>query len=400
MNKSTHLIQITDKARQLMNERNIDALILSTPENFYHLTGHQSFFLYTFKYTGAAVAILFRDEKIPSLVLMNEFEAQGVSLEMPNYILKTFPIWVDIDTPFMPQNTNKRRPILPPTEQVLAVIKEYLIAHDKLNKNIAIEFPQISLQTKVLLDKIFGNVNWHDSNQLIDELRTIKTDYEIEHLRKSAFITERGIEAAINSIEAGCSAYELTHAYQKEIANYKETSHSRFHLISIGELFSPQKIPSKQTIKEGDLIKLDCGVDVEGYGADIARTVSFKKPTKKAEEIFDIILAGHEHMLSLVKPFESMEYVFNSTIKKIQQMGLPNYQRGHLGHSNGLSLGLEEPPFVKNHTNSIFLPGMVLSLETPYYGIGVGSIMIEDMLLITKTGYELFSQLPRSLINK
>ena len=50
-------------------------------------------------------------------------------------------------------------------------------------------------------------------------------------------------------------------------------------------------------------------------------------------------------------------------------------------------------------TTEVFRAGMVMSLETPYYGIGVGGIMIEDMLLITEDGVEMLSHLPRELVS-
>lgn len=50
-------------------------------------------------------------------------------------------------------------------------------------------------------------------------------------------------------------------------------------------------------------------------------------------------------------------------------------------------------------TTDVFQPGMVMSLETPYYGIGIGSIMIEDMLLVTEEGVEMLSHLPRHLVS-
>ncbi|SQC91626.1 Uncharacterized peptidase SA1530 [Cedecea neteri] len=92
-----------------------------------------------------------------------------------------------------------------------------------------------------------------------------------------------------------------------------------------------------------------------------------------------------------------LSHVFNDTMSKIKANGLPHYNRGHLGHGDGLFLGLEEAPFVSAAATETFEPGMVFSVETPYYGIGVGAIMLEDMLLITDDGYELFSQLPRTL---
>ncbi len=59
--------------------------------------------MYTFRQTGSAIAVIFRDPSIQSLVIMNEFEAANLSLKCLTQI-KTFPIWVDVDDPYNPEN--------------------------------------------------------------------------------------------------------------------------------------------------------------------------------------------------------------------------------------------------------------------------------------------------------
>ena len=102
-------------------------------------------------------------------------------------------------------------------------------------------------------------------------------------------------------------------------------------------------------------------------------------------------------MLSRVAPGVKLKDVFDSTMDVIKKSGLPHYNRGHLGHGDGVFLGLEEAPFISTSATETFQSGMVLSLETPYYGIGIGSIMLEDMILITDNGYEFLSKLDRGL---
>ncbi|WP_038938205.1 M24 family metallopeptidase, partial [Yersinia pestis] len=93
------------------------------------------------------------------------------------------------------------------------------------------------------------------------------------------------------------------------------THFSRFHLISVGADFSPKLIPSNTKACSGDLIKFDCGVDVDGYGygADIARTFVVGEPPEITRKIYQTIRTGHEHMLSMVAPGVKMKDVFDST---------------------------------------------------------------------------------------
>ncbi|HFR4113284.1 TPA: M24 family metallopeptidase [Yersinia enterocolitica] len=397
--KIAHLNTVSRKARRVMEREGLDALVVTVCDNFYYLTGFASFFMYTFRHTGAAVAIMFRDESIPSQIIMNEFEAASTHFDMPNMELKTFPVWVDVDDPRNPLNHLKKRerPIGPPIEAVFGLVKDALESAGVLDKTIAIELQAMSNGGKSVLDKVAPGLKLVDSTALFNEIRMIKSPWEIQHLRKSAEITEFGIASAAKHIRVGCTSAELTAAFKAAVMTFPETNFSRFNLISVGDNFSPKMFPDETPAKPGDLIKFDCGVDVAGYGADLARTFVLGEPDELTQQIYNTIRIGHEHMLSMVAPGVKLKYVFDSTMDVIKKSGLPHYNRGHLGHGDGVFLGLEEAPFVSTLATETFLPGMVLSLETPYYGIGIGSIMLEDMILITNDGYEFLSKLDRDL---
>lgn len=397
--KIAHLSAVGRKARVVMEREGLDALVVTVCDNFYYLTGFASFFMYTFRHTGAAVAIMFRDESIPSQIIMNEFEAASTHFDMSNMELKTFPVWVDVDDPRNPLNYQKKRerPIGPPIEAVFGLVKDALENAGVLDKTIAIELQAMSNGGKSVLDKVAPGLKLVDSTALFNEIRMIKSQWEIQHLRKSAEITEFGIASAAKHIRVGCTAAELTAAFKAAVMTFPETNFSRFNLISVGDHFSPKMFPDETPAKLGDLIKFDCGVDVAGYGADLARTFVLGEPDELTQQIYDTIRIGHEHMLSMVAPGVKLKDVFDSTMDVIKKSGLPHYNRGHLGHGDGVFLGLEEAPFVSTLATETFRPGMVLSLETPYYGIGVGSIMLEDMILITNDGYEFLSKLNRDL---
>lgn len=344
--KQQHLENVTNNARKIMEREGIEALVATVSDNFYHLTGFASFFMYTFRQTGSAIAVIFRDPSIKSLVIMNEFEAANLQLEMPNAQMHTFPIWVDVDDPYNPDNGKviKQRPINSPIETIFTLLKDALAEAGVYGKPVAIELNQITHMGKVWLDKVIPGLNLVDSAPLFNELRVIKSEWEISHLRKSAQITEAGIQAASEAIKVGCTSAELTAAFKAKVMEFPETNYSRFNLISVGSDFSPKMLPENIPAKEGDLIKFDCGVDVAGYGADIARTFVVGQANEKVQEIYQTIHKGHEYMLSRVAPGVRLSDVFNETMALIRCSGLPHYNRGHLGHGDGVFVGLEEAP--------------------------------------------------------
>jgi Xaa-Pro aminopeptidase len=82
----------------------------------------------------------------------------------------------------------------------------------------------------------------------------------------------------------------------------------------------------------------------------------------------------------------------------IQAAGIPGYVRGHVGHSVGLNREVEEWPVIGAASDIAFSDGMVFSVETPYYGHGVGSILLEDMVELTSEGITTLTTESKDLI--
>ena len=91
-----------------------------------------------------------------------------------------------------------------------------------------------------------------------------------------------------------------------------------------------------------------------------------------------------------------MREVYTAALQSVRENGLPNYSRGHFGHSIGMDDQVEEPPFI-GPNNSVLEPGMVICLEVPYYPADVGGFNIEDVILITDDGCEVLTKSPRDL---
>ncbi|MEA2514429.1 MAG: Xaa-Pro dipeptidase, partial [Thermomicrobiales bacterium] len=98
-----------------------------------------------------------------------------------------------------------------------------------------------------------------------------------------------------------------------------------------------------------------------------------------------------------VRPGVPFAAVYDAGIASMRSAGCSNYSRGHLGHSVGLTQHFEEPPFVAAGESREIVPGMVLSLELPYYVYGVGAFQLERILLVTSDGHEAIDRLPFEL---
>ncbi len=397
-----HLKTISERARLIMENEQIDALVSSSCENFYYLSGHQSAFMYTLRMSEVALAVLFRDPSRKTILIMNDFEAAGVANDLSGYEVRTYPTWVDVDDPLglIGGKFQGKRPVSPQAEEMFRVLGQVLAEYGASRGKIAVELSSMRYPSVMALRQACPGISeLVEASPIFTKLRAIKTPWEIEQLRKACHYAEEGIVATIREIEVGISAAEIVETFRKALMRYPDGSTARFHMVSVGANFAPAHVFDTRPSERGDLIKFDVGVDVAGYGSDIARTFVLGPPSDLAKRIYSALRVGHDRLLQIIEPGMPMKNAFEEVMNLIRSSGLPNYNRGHLGHSAGLSLAAEEAPFISPSEATVFRPGMVICLETPYYGHGLGSIMIEDMVLVTDNGCERLNRLTTDLIS-
>ncbi|WP_019419667.1 M24 family metallopeptidase [Paenibacillus sp. OSY-SE] len=399
--KAEHLKNVAERARAIMEKENVEALVASSCENFYYLSGHPSTFMYTLRMSEVALAVMFRDPTRRTVIIMNEFEAAGVPEDLPQCELRTYPTWVDVDDPLGLRGAKYegRRPVNHQVQEMFGLLRQVLAENGISSGKAAVEMSSMRYPAVNALREAVPDLDLTEASAILTELRARKTHWEIEQLRKSCAYAEIGITESVKGIRTGSSASEIADHFRLALLTHADGSSSRFHMISVGAHFAPAHIFDTHSGQPGDLIKFDVGVDVAGYGSDIARTFVLGSPSDTVKRIYGALRAGHDRLLELIEPGLPMKRAFDEVMPLIRRSGLPNYNRGHLGHSAGLSLAAEEAPFLSPSENTVFLPDMVICLETPYYGHGIGSIMIEDMVLVTNNGCERLNKLSRDLIS-
>ena len=150
------------------------------------------------------------------------------------------------------------------------------------------------------------------------------------------------------------------------------------------------------TISTGQTVKLDMEVDVGGYHSDVGRTFALE-PTADQRFVYAALRDALAAAQEVVKPGAPCREVYQAGIEAMRAAGFAGYSRGHLGHGVGLAPNYEELPFLAAEEARPLVPGMVISLELPYYLYGVGLFQLERMLLVTADGHEALDLLPFEL---
>jgi Xaa-Pro aminopeptidase len=248
------------------------------------------------------------------------------------------------------------------------------------------------------LQQALPGVELVDASATFANQRAIKDADEIAQLRLACELTEAGIAGAIARLVPGMTEVAVNAAYQVA-AWERAAADTRFAALRQVEGVAAVGIgasPASRMVAPGQTVKFDMQVDVGGYHSDVGRTVALA-PTVEQQEVYAALRAALAAAESAVRPGVPIRDVYETGVAAMRSAGFETYSRGHLGHSIGLAHCYEEPPFIAADEARPLTPGMVLSLELPYYLYGVGAFQLERMLLVTADGHETMDQLPFEL---
>lgn len=225
-------------------------------------------------------------------------------------------------------------------------------------------------------------------------MRAVKLPGEIDRLRAAARLTEQGIDAAISALAAGVTERELEAVIATTIS--AGGARPKFVVVTTGARAAYADIYADDTpVRPGDLVRFDVGCFYDGYCSDLGRTAVLGEPTDLQARRYAAILAGEQRQLEICKPGLTASELFEAAVDTVRDSGIPDYRRNHCGHGIGLE-GYEG--FSVNATSEHVLePGNTLCVETPFYSLGWGGMMVEDTLHVTEHGAELLSDSVREL---
>jgi Xaa-Pro dipeptidase len=155
-----------------------------------------------------------------------------------------------------------------------------------------------------------------------------------------------------------------------------------------------------QVVREGTILLIDGGCGVEGYRSDISRTFVLGTPTDEMKRVFDIEFQAQSAALAAARPGVPCEAVDAAARKVIEDAGFTpslDYFTHRVGHGMGMD-GHEWPYLVRGNTLAL-APGMTFSDEPGIYQRGKFGVRLEDDMVITENGAELFTPQSTSLEN-
>jgi Xaa-Pro dipeptidase len=231
--------------------------------------------------------------------------------------------------------------------------------------------------------------------------RMIKSPTEIALMQRASDITIAAYKAGLATLREGMTQTELRNNI---LAAYRALGGERPEVaVSFGEYTAfPHGSVVRQKLREGDVVQIDDGCSIEGYQSDITRTVVFGRPTKRQIDVWNLEKRAQAAAFEAAKPGVPCEAVDAAARKVITDAGFgPDYKVPGLPHRTGHGIGLdghEWTNLVRGNTTPLEA-GMCFSDEPMIAIYGEFGIRLEDCLYITDTGAKFFSQ-PSPSIDK
>jgi len=236
-------------------------------------------------------------------------------------------------------------------------------------------------------------VTYRNADPVTVGCRSIKTPAELALMQRANDITVVAFGAAFATMHAGMSQYELSENMTSAMTRLGGSD--PWALVGLGEASAfPHGTRRPQQLREGDIVLLDAGCAVQGYQSDITRTTVFGKPTARQTDIWNLERRAQDAALAAAQPGATCGSVDAAARKVITDAGFgPGYGLPGLPHRTGHGIGMdghEAPNFVKGST-VVIKPGMCFSDEPTISIYGEFGIRLEDCLYVTEAGPKFFA---------
>jgi Xaa-Pro aminopeptidase len=265
------------------------------------------------------------------------------------------------------------------------------ILSEKKEPRLFVEQNSIVVSAFRHLEETLSGVTLLDAGDCIDRARMIKDESEISILREAAAIADSCVGHLTQFIRHGMTEWdisvEIEHFYRTHAC--RKTSFDT--IVASGEGSSmPHYIPSmKKKIEPDAPLMIDMGCLYNDYNSDLTRTFFVDSVPDDFEKIYDTVLDAQTAAVAAVAPGKTCGELDAVARDIIAAAGFGENFNHSLGH--GVGLQVHELPALRKGSDLVLTPGCIVTVEPGIYIPRRGGVRIEDMVLVTETGFEVLT---------
>ena len=241
-----------------------------------------------------------------------------------------------------------------------------------------------------------------DCTHLLSELRIVKHKEEIKRIKAAAKVAVKGMKAAVGAVKPGVTESQV--AAKGEYAMRKAGAEEfwRSYVSSGPRTNIAHGLPTLRTLQAGDLVMIDIHPIVNGYSADICRTVCVGKPTAEQQAAYDLYLKAQQSTTAKVKAGVGMVELEQTIHGVIKEGGHGNHIFGPPIH--GVGIEFEESPlppgrafFHGEKEPSPLESNVVIAVGNCGLYTGPWGVRVEDTVVVGSKGPTILTEYPRQL---
>jgi Xaa-Pro aminopeptidase len=261
-------------------------------------------------------------------------------------------------------------------------------------KRIAAEFGFLPYDAANVLRAAFPDADWADALYVLERLRVKKSAEELELLKYASDAVIESMKTVIASHGPGTTKDEVVEALRREETNRGLTF--EYCLITAGT--SMNRAPSDQRWEKGDIMSIDSGGNYRGYIGDVCRMAIQGEPDAELVELLGEIETMQRAAMKPIRPGALGKEVY-AAAKPIVARSKHHNHIDFLAHGMGM-VSHEGPrlaehgpvPYANEYANEPLETGMVLSVETTLLHPTRGFIKLEDTVVVTDSGHEVYGE--------
>jgi Xaa-Pro aminopeptidase len=241
-----------------------------------------------------------------------------------------------------------------------------------------------------------------DCTHINSELRIVKDKEEIKRIRAAAKVADKGMKAAVAAVKPGVTESQVAAKAEYAMRRSGAEEFWRTYVSSGPRTNIAHGLPTLRKLQAGDLVMIDIHPIVNGYSADICRTVCVGKPTAEQHAAYNLYLKAQQATIAKVKAGIGMVEL-EQTLHEIIKAG------GHGGHIfgppiHGVGIEFEESPLPPGHAffhgekePSPLEANVVIAVGNCGLYTGPWGVRVEDTIIVGPKGPMVLTRYPRQL---
>lgn len=231
----------------------------------------------------------------------------------------------------------------------------------------------------------------------VEALRAVKDDSEIDLLGRACDITGRALDAVVEQVRPGWTERDVAGLLERRMLELGADGIAFPSIVAGGPNSAvPHHQAGSRAVETGDLLKLDFGAVVQGYHADMTRTLAVGDPGPRLRGVHDLVRVAQQAAVDAVTPGVAATAVDRAARGVIETGG--HGERFVHGTGHGVGLEIHEAPWVNPDSSDTLAANAVATVEPGVYLPGVGGVRIEDTVAVTPRGAVRLTTPPRELL--